>query len=419
LPAWVIAQDVSGESIEEIASSVVMIETLRGRRAIAGGTGTIISGNGIIYTNQHVIEDGDDYAIYMLDGDIGEQPELRYYASLLYVSDRLDFAVLQIDRDERRNPINAETENLPYLPANKQDQVSVGDSVRVFGYPGIGEGYMIITSGEIVSVQNGTIGGERLPVWYRTDAEISGGNSGGLAVNEMGEFIGLPTWVVSEERTAGRLGGILPLQAILRDINANFDPDTPQQAQPPAGSGNTLTVVNDSLTAICSAYISPTTARVWGGDQLENNQIGAGASFSWDFTTGSYDLLLVGCDGRTLEDFRNITVEGGTIFTYTPGGSTFVTGDAPPDADVNGLVTLGLQNNGIVNICYVYISESNDLTWGEDQLGPSEIIRAGTTRTWDLSPGRYDVLLEDCNREELDDVRNIDLTTDSYTLTYP
>jgi S1-C subfamily serine protease len=75
ITAIVQAQNVTGLSIEEVAASVVLIETIEGRDGIATGSGTIISPDGIIYTNCHVIEYGNDFAIYMLD-DIREQPVL-------------------------------------------------------------------------------------------------------------------------------------------------------------------------------------------------------------------------------------------------------------------------------------------------------------------------------------------------------
>jgi hypothetical protein len=417
VPMAIQAQDVSGGSIEEIASSVVLIETIRGIRAISSGTGTIISPDGLIYTNQHVIEDGNDFAIYLLGEDLGEQPDLRYYASLLYVSRSLDFAILEIDRDANGNAINASNESLPYLPPTHVEDVSIGDTIRIFGYPGIGDGYMIVTSGEIVAVQNGTINGQRVPVWYRTDAEISGGNSGGLAVNQNGEFIGLPTWVVSEERTAGRLGGILPIGAIEMSLETR-----PPQLDSADGSNadGSLRVINDSDVAICSAFISPTTSDSWGANQL-SGQILGGAQFVWEFPDGAYDILLRDCSDNTLEDFRNVIVAGVTTFTYNPDESTYSSDDGGsiviPDDD--GVITLSITNNAPEAICYVYFSLTTSDSWGEPRLGATEFIRRGDTSTWEVDPGNYDVLMQDCAEETLEDLRNINLTTSSVEITYP
>jgi S1-C subfamily serine protease len=435
------AQDVTGGDIETVASSVVMIETIVGRRIIGSGTGTIISPDGLIYTNKHVIEDergrgvGDEFAISLLD-DIGDKPDHRYYASLRYVSDNLDFAVLQIDSDERGNPVNALDEALPYLPPKPQAEVSVGDRLRIFGYPGIGDGYMVVTTGDVVTVQNGTISGVRLPVWYRTDAEISGGNSGGLAVNEAGEFIGLPTWVVSEDRTAGRLGGILPIAAVQQSLEAIALDEAPPSDGGSSGDGGsspfgnpatvgTLSVVNGSRENVCSAYISPTTATAWGDDQLDGSTIPIGGQYMWELTSGSYDLLLIDCAGRELEDFRNIAVSGTTVFTFIPGASTFVSsgegspsggGDTPPQTP--NVATLTVENRATQSICYVYFTVVTANNWGPDRLDTTEIIRTGDNRSWDIPAGNYDIMLQNCDRNVLAERRAVTVTGD-VLITYP
>lgn len=203
--------NLSRDQISQIATSVVQILALDNNgEPYSTGSGTIVDSTGVIYTNQHVVEGASDFAILMVD-DMREVPSLRYFASLVGASADLDFAILQIDRDDEGKGLNSL--NLPTVPFGKSD-IGHGDRVYIFGFPTIGEGYLVLTQGTITTIENGTINEERLPVWYQTDAEISPGNSGGLVVNEAGEFIGIPTAVQSEERTLGRLGGILPMTAI-------------------------------------------------------------------------------------------------------------------------------------------------------------------------------------------------------------
>ena len=104
--------------------------------------------------------------------------------------------------------------DLPFITPN-DNEVPRGTRIYVFGYPVIGEGYMVLANGLITTAENGTIGEERMVVWYQTDAEIAPGNSGGLAVTADGDLVGIPTSVMSEDRTAARLGGILPFRAVL------------------------------------------------------------------------------------------------------------------------------------------------------------------------------------------------------------
>ncbi len=230
LPGVALAQGaLTREDINRISNSVVQIITLQGGEPVSTGSGTIVDASGLIYTNQHVVEGGNDFAIFMLE-DLNEATVHRYYASLVGASDQIDFAVLQIDRDVDGRPVDATTLDLFYLTPGLPD-VQRGDHVFVFGYPGLGDGYLVFTEGTITTIQNGTIGDVRIPAWYQTDAEISPGNSGGLVVNSTGELIGIPTAVRMEDRTGGRLGGILPINAIQVVLEAGFE-TPPQQVEP-------------------------------------------------------------------------------------------------------------------------------------------------------------------------------------------
>jgi hypothetical protein len=242
-PAGARAQDgLTPEQIEQIADSVVMIVTYNGSRPIGSGSGTIVTRTGAIFTNQHVVDEGDDFRIYLLE-DLNEKPVHAYYARVDFVLDEMDFAILQIDRDDNGRAVNPNDLDLPFLPYEEIELVR-GDHVYVFGYPDIGDGYLVLTEGKITTIQNGSVGGERMPVWYQTDAEISPGNSGGLAVNAEGRFIGIPTSVNSEERTMGRLGGLIPLTSIIRmagigegiDAPANVEKGEPSETEKDAPS---------------------------------------------------------------------------------------------------------------------------------------------------------------------------------------
>lgn len=211
-----------GETIDRVAQSVVMIVAIENGEEISSGSGTIVSAEGRIYTNRHVVSEGDDFAIYMLD-DINEPTALRYYASVVTWSSNLDFAVMQIDRDAHRQRIDASELALAFLDPAQLKPASVpirGDDVFVFGYPGISENYLAFVHGNITSIQNGDVGDEHLPVWYQTDAEIGPGNSGGLAVNANGDLIGIPTNVNFDDQTGARFGGLLSFAAVLQLIDS-------------------------------------------------------------------------------------------------------------------------------------------------------------------------------------------------------
>lgn len=239
--ATALAQDtLTRDEIDRITQSVVQIITLVRGEPYASGSGTIIDPAGYITTNNHVIEGGDDFAILMVT-DRRELPELRYFASVVGASSDPDFALLQIDRDADGRSLNPDTLNLPFIPF-ASTPVDLGDEIHVFGFPGIGEGYLVLTQGTITTIQNGNLNGRRMPVWNQTDAEISPGNSGGLAVNNAGEMIGIPTAVLGERQTGGRLGGLIPLETILTllelDLPEPGEPTTPGQTLPTQSSPN-------------------------------------------------------------------------------------------------------------------------------------------------------------------------------------
>lgn len=213
-PNLVFAQagGLTQEEITRISNSVVLILNIQDDEVVSTGSGTVMTPTGQIYTNRHVVEDGEDFGILFVE-DIGEQPVLHYMATPTLIHDELDLAILQIDRDANGRRVDPASLNLPFIDI-AQAPPNIGDRIFVFGFPGIGDGFMVLTAGTITTIQNGNLNGDRIPLWYLTDAQISPGNSGGLAVNFEGRMVGIPTMVNAEERTLGRLGGIITATAV-------------------------------------------------------------------------------------------------------------------------------------------------------------------------------------------------------------
>jgi S1-C subfamily serine protease len=204
--------------IEEMARSVVLVANVQKGRVVATGTGTIITPDGLIVTNAHVVEDAELVGVGVLQ-DINEQPDFLYLGEVVGIDTEIDVALIAIRFDLDNNPVETATLNLPFVPPSLgANEVFRGDPVYIFGYPGIGDDYLVVTTGSIVSVENGELNGVRMPVWYRTDAEIAPGNSGGLVVNGNGQFVGIPTFVRAETQTGGRLGGIRPTEVALMAV---------------------------------------------------------------------------------------------------------------------------------------------------------------------------------------------------------
>ncbi len=209
--------------IAQLARSVVLVAIVERGRFYPSGTGTITSPEGLVLTSAHVVEGAEQVAIGVLD-DLNDPPLWRYLGDVVSLDKQIDVALIALHSDLDGQPLTT-SPNLPYAPVTlAADEVYRGDTVYIFGYPDIGDDYLVVTQGNIVSVENGTINGQRMPVWYRTDAEIAPGNSGGLVVNGNGEFVGIPTFVQSEEQTGGRLGGIRPAQVALMAVLDDYQP---------------------------------------------------------------------------------------------------------------------------------------------------------------------------------------------------
>lgn len=149
------------------------------------GSGVIVSADGTILTNAHVIEGAEKISIQMND-------DKTYEAKLVGLDKPSDLAVIKI-----------EAQNLPFLNLGNSDNVRVGDIVLAIGNPlGIGQ---TVTAG-IISAKGRRTGlsDGSYEDFLQTDAPINRGNSGGALVNLTGELIGINSQILST--TGGSIG---------------------------------------------------------------------------------------------------------------------------------------------------------------------------------------------------------------------
>lgn len=147
------------------------------------GSGVIVSPDGIIVTNLHVIRDSDQITVALAD-------RREFEATLVGADEATDLAVLRIDAPQL---------GLPHLELGDSDAARVGDIVLAIGNPyGVGQ---TVTSG-IKSAQART--GLRGGAFIQTDAAINPGNSGGALITLNGKLIGINTIIVS--RSGGSVG---------------------------------------------------------------------------------------------------------------------------------------------------------------------------------------------------------------------
>jgi len=208
------------ETRQQILRAVVAVEAYDASlgQIVGSGSGTIISPDGFVLTNFHVIGDLDRgvalewHQIYTVDPDNTDlEPTFSYWARFVAGDAALDLAIIRIVEDAEERPLPAGT-TFPFVPIGDSNLLLPGDPITVVGFPGI-SGYTVTVTAGIVS---GFVGedlersGKR---WMKTDAKIAGGNSGGAAVDASGALVGIPT--LKLQSTAS---GLLEQQDLLRPV---------------------------------------------------------------------------------------------------------------------------------------------------------------------------------------------------------
>ena len=144
---------------------------------VGTGSGVIISEDGYIVTNNHVIKDATEIEITLNN-------KKSYKAKLIGTDSKMDIALLKIDADEK----------LPYTAFANSDSVKIGEWVLAVGNP-----YNLtstVTAG-IVSAKARNLDTNGIQSFIQTDAAVNPGNSGGALVNTRGELIGINTMISS------------------------------------------------------------------------------------------------------------------------------------------------------------------------------------------------------------------------------
>lgn len=153
--------------------------------AAAAGSGFIISDDGYILTNYHVVEDANSITVAMYDGE-------TYPGKLVGFDPRNDVAVLKIEAND-----------LVPVVLGDSDKLNVGDSVVAIGNP-LGELTFSLTSGAISSMNREiTMSGGTTMNLMQTDCAINSGNSGGALFNMYGEVIGITNAKYSSNSGSG------------------------------------------------------------------------------------------------------------------------------------------------------------------------------------------------------------------------
>lgn len=285
------------------------------------GSGTIISDEGHILTNAHVVLSDRFFDVADLVVSIttaqDQPPERMFLADVVQADISLDLAVIKVRSDLRGDPVNLDALGIEPVRIGRAESLQLGDPIIILGYPGIGGETITLTRGEVSGFTSDPFYGNR--AFIKTSATIAGGNSGGLAATPQGEIIGVPTQVGS-----GEIDGVIVDCRPLADTNRDGVIDERDNCVPTGGFINALRPVNLAMGLIDSALAGQVAVEeeTTAGEHQEYEHTGDVLLFddfadnrnNWniaDYTHGWVDIL----DGQLM---ISVEKEKTYIFTTMP-----------------------------------------------------------------------------------------------------
>lgn len=166
------------------------------------GSGVIVRDDGIVVTNNHVIQNSDEITVVLSD-------RREFDAEIVGTDERTDLAVLKI---------NNAPDDLPALAIGDADALEVGDLVLAIGNPfGVGQ---TVTSGIVSAVARSNVGVTDFRSFIQTDAAINPGNSGGALVTIDGSLVGINTAIYSQDGGSVGIGFAIPTPMVRVVLNS-------------------------------------------------------------------------------------------------------------------------------------------------------------------------------------------------------
>lgn len=213
----------------KLATVLILAESTdtSGATAVYTGSGSIITSDGLILTNAHVAEPETEgleerygennltnppVLLVALVDDPDDSPAAPAFQARVVESDgRIDASIIQIFATAQGEPV--QDLDLPTIPIGNSDGLRTGDDVTILGFPGISQSQGVsITTGVISTFVDDPVLGDRAEI--DTDARIAPGNSGGLAINNDAEIIGVPSAFFVERGVPIVSGRIRPINVI-------------------------------------------------------------------------------------------------------------------------------------------------------------------------------------------------------------
>lgn len=197
----------STQIYQEVSPSIVSIvvdDIMLGSEA--SGSGVIMSKDGYVITNQHVVSGGNKFTVVLDDGT-------QYEAELIGSDEQTDLAVLKVDPKEELTPAEF----------GESNELSVGDRCYAIGSPGGIEYQNTFTGGFVSAINRDVTINDRVMTLIQTDAAINPGSSGGALINKYGQVVGITSSKLSsssmEEASFEGMGFAIPMSTAEEIVN--------------------------------------------------------------------------------------------------------------------------------------------------------------------------------------------------------
>jgi S1-C subfamily serine protease len=391
-----------------LMGSVLIIAPDDAGRYVASGSGTILTPQGHILTNFHVIGDTDTgkyenkkglYFVGISSPELNTKPEILYLAQVVKGDKDLDLALLRIVAMKDGSKLPADLK-LTTVPVGDSETVQIGDDISVIGFPALGEGTVTFTKGSVSGFVDDT---QSSGTWIKTDTEINPGNSGGTAINNKGELVGIPTQVRFDTSVAGKIGKIRPvsfakslIQLALDDaklaVNFTFTPWSGTAAAPTPKPGTatfgSIVICDDAPDGepvnVRSAFPSGTTkvtafwtfkgmapGQQWGRRWLKDGQIDIDKpGQSWDDEADGWTYYYLSDEEGLADGNYEFQLYLGTSLVQRATFSIQKTAGTTP--------TPPSTNSGSFGKVVI----AQDVTDNGETVGPTNSFSAGTTEVW-------------------------------------
>lgn len=314
------------------------------------GSGTLIDSEGVVLTNNHVIQNyydpalpNDAFQVCLTKSNEPENPICEFTASLITRDTTKDAALLKIDsKDVSGQKVDFDF----FLPYENDSDFGVADKITAIGYPD--------TGGRTITYTSGTISGFITEVgikYIKTDADISFGNSGGTAVDADGNFIGIPTYIMGSY-SAEVLGYLLPVSEIKSWIKENENNDVSRNDVADAElKAEMLANVNANKSGTYKNDYPPYEISIVDGWKFGNSLEGAFDGAGYGSYYGSESVVLYPSDALTTGSLLYVEVSV-TDYAYevTLDDIKYFLGVYAEGAAVQGYDNTGVDEDGIVGM---------------------------------------------------------------------